>query len=114
MASPVELAVVEMQIVMRELARRFTFSLGHLVYVGTAVGLADLMEAWFTAGAADGFTMLSPYFPTPLEDFVAGVIPELQRRGLFRTEYEGMTLRENLGLARPANRLAARQRAAAD
>jgi FMN-dependent oxidoreductase (nitrilotriacetate monooxygenase family) len=98
----------------RELARRFTFSLGHLVYVGTAVGLADLMEAWFMAGAADGFTMLSPYFPTPMEEFVAGVVPELQRRGLFRTEYEGMTLRENLGLARPVNRLAMRQQAAAD
>ena len=93
---------------MRDLARRFTFSLGHLVYVGTAIGLADLMEAWFEAGAADGFTMLSPYFPTPLEDFVDGVIPELQRRGLFRTQYEGVTLRDHLGLARPANRLVAR------
>jgi N-acetyl-S-(2-succino)cysteine monooxygenase len=82
----------------RELARRFTFSLGHMVYVGTPKGLADFMEDWFTHDACDGFTMLSPYFPAPLEMFVDGVVPELQRRGLFRTEYEGSTLRENLGL----------------
>jgi len=94
----------------RQLARRFTFSLGHLVYVGTAMGLADLMEEWFRAGAADGFTMLSPYYPTPLEEFVENVVPELQRRGLFRTQYEGTTLRDHLGLPRPAN-LLARQRA---
>lgn len=98
---------------MRQLARRFTFSLGHLVYVGTPIGLADLMEEWFRAGAADGFTMLSPYYPVPLEEFVDSVIPELQHRGLFRTEYEGATLRENLGLPRPANRFT-RSAAAAD
>jgi FMN-dependent oxidoreductase (nitrilotriacetate monooxygenase family) len=88
----------------RQLARRFTFSLGHLVYVGTPVGLADLMEEWLRNDAADGFTMLSPWYPTPLEEFVDTVIPELQRRGIFRTEYEGGTLRENLGLRRPENR----------
>ena len=88
----------------RQLARRFTFSLGHLVYVGTAIGLADMMEEWFVNDAADGFTMLSPYFPGPLEDVVNGVIPELQRRGLFRTQYEGTTLRENLGLRYRTNR----------
>ncbi|WP_158744191.1 LLM class flavin-dependent oxidoreductase [Acidisphaera sp. L21] len=82
----------------RKLARRFAFSLGHMVYVGTAKGLADQMEEWFTAGVCDGFTMLSPYFPIPLELFVDTVVPELQRRGLFRTEYEGTTLRENLGV----------------
>ena len=82
----------------RELGRRFTFSLGHKVFVGTPEGLADLMQDWFEAGVADGFTMLSPYFPQPLEYFVDGTVPELQRRGLFRTEYEGTTLRENLGL----------------
>ncbi len=88
----------------RQLARRFTFSLGHLVYVGTAVGLADMMEEWFTQDAADGFTMLSTYYPKPLEMFVATVIPELQRRGIFRTAYEGTTLRENLGLRFRPNR----------
>ena len=96
----------------RQLARRFTFSLGHLVYVGTPVGLADMMEEWFTKDAADGFTMLSPYYPKPLEEFVATVIPELQRRGIFRTEYEGTTLRENLGLRFRKNRHVAAEQGA--
>ena len=82
----------------RQLARRFTFSLGHLVFIGTATQLADMMQEWFEAGACDGFTMLSPFYPLPLEEFVAGVVPELQRRGIFRTEYEGATLRDNLGV----------------
>ena len=82
----------------RQLARRFNFSLGHLVFVGTPARLADMMQEWFEAGAADGFTMLSPYYPGPLEQVVDQVVPELQRRGLFRTEYEGATLRENLGV----------------
>ncbi len=82
----------------RELGRRFTFSLGHMVYVGTPMGLADFMEEWLMKDAADGFTMLSPYYPKPLEEFVDTVVPELQRRGLFRTEYTGKTLRENLGV----------------
>ena len=88
----------------RELGRRFTFSLGHMVYIGTPMGLADFMEDWFTKGAADGFTMLSPYFPKPLEDFVDKVVPELQRRGIFRTRYDGPTLRENLGIPFRPNR----------
>jgi FMN-dependent oxidoreductase (nitrilotriacetate monooxygenase family) len=95
----------------RQLARRFTFSLGHQVYVGTAMGLADMMEEWLTQDAADGFTMLSPYYPKPLEEFVDTVIPELQRRGIFREQYEGATLRENLGLGFPANRYVAARRA---
>jgi FMN-dependent oxidoreductase (nitrilotriacetate monooxygenase family) len=84
----------------RQLARRFAFSLGHLVFIGTPVMLADLMEEWWRAGAADGFTMLSPYYPAPLELFVEHVIPILQSRGIFRTEYAGTTLRDHLGLAR--------------
>jgi N-acetyl-S-(2-succino)cysteine monooxygenase len=88
----------------RELARRFTFSLGHLVFVGTPVQLADLMEDWWANDAADGFTMLSPYFPAPLELLVDRLVPELQRRGIFRKQYEGTTLRENLELRRPENR----------
>ncbi len=92
----------------RALGRRFTFSLGHLVYVGTAAGLADLMQTWFEGRAADGFTMLSPYYPAPLAEFVAGVVPLLQQRGLFRTAYEGATLRENLGIPfRPSRHAAA-------
>ena len=88
----------------RELGRRFTFSLGHMVFVGTAAGLAEHMAAWFEAGAADGFTMLSPFYPRPLQEFVDGVVPELQRMGLFRTAYEGATLRENLGVPFRASR----------
>ncbi|GGY08653.1 hypothetical protein GCM10010384_11800 [Streptomyces djakartensis] len=62
---------------------------------------------WFTEGAADGFNIMPPHLPGGLEDFVDHVVPILRRRGLFRTEYTGRTLRENHGLARPANRLAA-------
>jgi FMN-dependent oxidoreductase (nitrilotriacetate monooxygenase family) len=93
----------------RQLARRFTFSLGHMVYVGTPKRLADFMEDWFTHDACDGFTMLSPYFPEPLELFVEGTVPELQKRGLFRTEYEGKTLRDNLGLKFKPHRHAVRE-----
>ena len=82
-----------------EVARHFAESSGHLSMVGTASQVADEMEAWFTAGACDGFVATYSYFPRPVEDFTQLVIPELQRRGLFRTEYEGQTLRENLGLA---------------
>jgi alkanesulfonate monooxygenase len=62
------------------------------------------MEEWLLAGAADGFNLLFPFFPGPLDDFVDLVVPELQRRGIFRTEYEGRTLRENLGVPIPPNR----------
>ena len=96
----------------RELGRRFTFSLGHMVFIGTNIELADFMQDWFENKAADGFTMLSPYYPGPLELFVDTVIPELQRRGLFRTEYEGPTLRENLGVPFRPNRHTAQPRAA--
>lgn len=77
---------------------------GHLMAVGTPTQIADVMEHWFRNGAADGFNVMPAWLPGSLNDFVDMVIPELQRRGLFRTEYEGMTLRENLGLPRPANR----------
>jgi N-acetyl-S-(2-succino)cysteine monooxygenase len=62
------------------------------------------MEEWFVAGAADGFNIMPPYLPGGLNDFAKYIVPELQRRGLFRTEYEGTTLRENLGLQRPQSR----------
>ncbi len=62
------------------------------------------MQHWFESRAADGFTMIPPYVSQPIEDFVAMVIPELQRRGLFRTEYESRTLRGNLGIPVPPNR----------
>ncbi|EFE72255.1 xenobiotic compound monooxygenase [Streptomyces viridosporus ATCC 14672] len=70
-------------------------------FVGTATEVADGMERWFTEGACDGFTVGAVHTPGAFEDFVRQVVPELQRRGLFRTEYEGSTLREHLGLERP-------------
>ncbi len=68
-----------------------------------AVQIADTLQQWFENEAADGFNILPPWLPTGLNDFVDLVIPELQRRGLFRTAYEGRTLRENLGLPFPIN-----------
>jgi alkanesulfonate monooxygenase len=64
------------------------------------------MERWFKEGGCDGFNLMPPFLPGGLDDFVELVLPELRRRGLFRTEYEGRTLREHLGLARPASRYA--------
>ncbi|WP_424813184.1 LLM class flavin-dependent oxidoreductase [Roseococcus sp. YIM B11640] len=81
---------------------------GHWVVCGTPETIADTLEEWFTGGAADGFNILPSHFPAALDDFVGQVVPELQRRGLFRRDYEGTSLREHLGLARPANRFAAR------
>lgn len=79
-------------------------SFGGLSMVGTPAMIADQMEEWFTGEACDGFNVMFPYVPGGLDDFVDQVVPELQRRGLFRREYEGKTLRENLGLPRPENR----------
>ncbi|HVY16424.1 MAG TPA: LLM class flavin-dependent oxidoreductase [Rhodopila sp.] len=79
---------------------------GHLLTIGTPAQIADVMEHWFLNGAADGFNVMPAWLPGSLNDFVDMVIPELQRRGLFRTEYEGKTLRENLGLPKPASRYA--------
>jgi FMN-dependent oxidoreductase (nitrilotriacetate monooxygenase family) len=87
----------------RQLAQRLGGYSG-LAIVGTPQSIADEMQEWLESDACDGFTIMFPYLPGGLDDFCARVVPELQRRGLFRTEYEGRTLRENLGLARPANR----------
>ncbi|WJH38743.1 LLM class flavin-dependent oxidoreductase (plasmid) [Aliirhizobium terrae] len=85
----------------RELARHFAGARGHWQVVGTPAQVADAMEERFLDGAADGFNVMAPLFPSGLEDFVTLVVPELQRRGLFREEYEGRTLRTNLGVALP-------------
>ncbi len=77
---------------------------GGLSFTGTPETIANEMEEWLLSDACDGFNIMFPYVPGGLDDFVDKVVPELQRRGLFRTEYEGRTLRENLGLPRPANR----------
>jgi len=77
---------------------------GGLAMVGTAKMIADEMEEWLFTDACDGFNIMFPWVPGGLDEFVDRVVPELQRRGLFRREYEGKTLRENLGLPRPKNR----------
>jgi FMN-dependent oxidoreductase (nitrilotriacetate monooxygenase family) len=87
----------------RELAQRVGGYSG-LAFVGTPTSIADQMEEWLLTDASDGFNIMFPYLPAGLDDFVDRVVPELQRRGLFRREYEGATLRENLGLPRPSNR----------
>ncbi|WP_087745527.1 MULTISPECIES: LLM class flavin-dependent oxidoreductase [unclassified Acidovorax] len=100
-----------------ELARREKYTIrqlyeylagarGHWVVIGTPETIADRMQEWFENGAADGFNVMPSVLPQSLDEFVELVIPELQRRGLFRTAYEGSTLRENLGLARPESRYA--------
>lgn len=76
---------------------------GHRTILGTPELIADQLEDWFVNNGADGFNIMPPWLPGGLDEFVDLVIPELQRRGLFRTEYEGRTLRENLGLPRPTN-----------
>ena len=91
-----------------QVARYLGTSLGHQLLVGTPERIVDGMEAWFRAGACDGFTLMFPHYPTPIEDLVALVVPELQRRGLFRQDYQGRTLREHLGIPVPANRFATR------
>ncbi len=91
------------QLTVRQLALRLGGHSG-LAMVGTAHQIADQMQAWLEGHGSDGFTIQFPYLPGGLDDFVDKVIPELQRRGIYRREYEGRTLRENLGLARPANR----------
>ena len=88
----------------RQLYKRVVGQRAHRVVIGTPGDIADALEQWFTAGASDGFNILPLTFPRGLDELVDFVIPELQRRGLFRSEYEGHTLRENLGLPLPINR----------
>jgi len=87
----------------REIGRVLAMSQAHRVVYGTPKQLADDMQAWLEQGACDGFNLLFPHYPKPLEEWVTMVVPELQRRGLFRTEYEGKTFRENLGVPIPQN-----------
>ena len=74
------------------------------VFVGTAADLVDEMEAWVNQGEADGFNICPPVLPLSLDEFNELVLPELRLLGLFRNEYEGSTLRDNLGLPMPSNR----------
>ena len=92
------------RLTLRQLHRRLAGARGHHTFAGTALEVADELEEWFTQGAADGFNLMPPYLPGALNDFVDQVLPILQKRGLFRTEYSGSTLREHYGLARPSNK----------
>ncbi|WP_180135263.1 LLM class flavin-dependent oxidoreductase [Acinetobacter sp. YH12070] len=102
------------QQMMIDIARKHNFSIrqlyqyiasarGHWTLIGTPEQVVDQLQEWFENDAADGFNVLPPTTPAGLNDFVNLIVPELQRRGLFRTAYEGTTLRENLGLKRPEN-----------
>ena len=93
----------EENLTVRQLAQRLGGYSG-LALVGTPETIADQMEQWLTERGCDGFNIMFPYLPNGLDDFVDQVVPILQMRGLFRTDYEGTTLRENLGLPRPENR----------
>jgi alkanesulfonate monooxygenase len=93
----------EENLTVRQLAQRYGGYAG-LAFVGTPTTIADEMETWLDQGASDGFTVVFPYLPQGLDDVTQRLIPELQRRGLFRRDYEGTTLREHLGLPRPGNR----------
>src|SRR5690606_1178709 len=87
---------------------RTAASRGHYSMAGTPVQIADEMERWWREGAADGFNVMPPSLPGGLRAFVDKVVPELQNRGLFRSAYEGTTLREHYGLPRPESRYAGR------
>ncbi len=89
---------------LRELYQRFAGARGHVSIVGNPTDVADFMENWVASDACDGFNLVPPYFNDCLSDFVELVVPELQRRGIYRTAYEGTTLRQNLGLPVPQSR----------
>jgi alkanesulfonate monooxygenase len=88
---------------LRQFALHVANTKAHNIVIGTPTEVCDVLEKWFKEEACDGFSLMPGMVPGGLDDFVDLVTPELQRRGLFRREYEGKTLRENLGLARPAD-----------
>ncbi len=90
----------------RQTWERIAGGRGHFDFHGSPSDVVDVMEHWFRNGAADGFNIMPPVMPGGLDDFVELVVPELQRRGLYRTRYEGSTLRDHLGLKRPVSRYA--------
>ena len=91
------------RLTVRELLHRFAGARGHYVVAGTPVHVADEIQRWFFNGAADGFNVMPPSLPGGFEAFADEVVPILQARGLFRTDYSGSTLREHFGLGRPAS-----------
>jgi len=88
---------------LRQLLANLAGARGHFCVAGTPEQVADIIEDWFSDGAADGFNIMPPLLPAMLDVFSAEVIPILQKRGLFRTSYEGKTLREHYGLDWPAS-----------
>jgi len=97
------------RLTLRQLIGRLGGGRGHQVLAGTPEQVADHIELWFTQGAADGFNVMPPILPEGLDLFTEHVVPLLRERGLFRSEYQGTTLREHYGLARPANRYTSRR-----
>jgi alkanesulfonate monooxygenase SsuD/methylene tetrahydromethanopterin reductase-like flavin-dependent oxidoreductase (luciferase family) len=87
---------------LRQLLAKLAGARGHFTLAGTPEQVADTMEEWLNAGAADGFNLMPPVLPWMLDAFVGEVVPLLQRRGLFRNGYTGATLREHYGLSRPS------------
>jgi len=97
----------------RQLIRRLAGARGHRVVVGTPEHVANEIQTWFEQGAADGFNVMPPYLTGGFDTFVAEVVPILRKRGLFRQEYSGTTLRDHYGLPRPDSLFAAEQRKSA-
>jgi FMN-dependent oxidoreductase (nitrilotriacetate monooxygenase family) len=96
------------KLTVRQLLVRLGGGRGHRTFTGTPEQVANTIEQWFKAGAADGFNVMPPLLPSGLELFVDHVVPELRRRGLFRHEYTGTTLRDHYGLPRPSNQYSVR------
>jgi FMN-dependent oxidoreductase (nitrilotriacetate monooxygenase family) len=105
-------AFAKEKLTIREIARRISNAGTAPVMAGTPTEIADQMEAWYTAGAADGFNLMFPLLPDDWTNFAEQVVPELQRRGLTPTEYRSGALRDRLGLPRPANRFSSVRRSA--
>jgi N-acetyl-S-(2-succino)cysteine monooxygenase len=103
MSGPPQLSALSQRdgLSLREVALRAAAARTHLIVCGTAAEVADRLQEWFEGGAADGFNILPSTIPGGIEDLVHHLVPELQRRGLFRTSYEGTTLRDRLGFKRP-------------
>jgi alkanesulfonate monooxygenase SsuD/methylene tetrahydromethanopterin reductase-like flavin-dependent oxidoreductase (luciferase family) len=93
---------------LRDIYNQMAVARGYLFACGDGAMIADIMEEWFVDRACDGFMLVPPYFPAAFDEFIDSVVPELQRRGIFRREYSGFTLREHLGLPVPTNRYSKR------
>jgi alkanesulfonate monooxygenase SsuD/methylene tetrahydromethanopterin reductase-like flavin-dependent oxidoreductase (luciferase family) len=89
---------------LRDIYNQIAVARGYLFACGNAATIADVMQEWFVDRACDGFVLVPPYFPAAFDEFIDEVVPELQRRGIFRLDYSGHTLRDHLGLPVPANR----------